>query len=191
MPCAYVVDKADSLVLTTGWDVLTLDEAMAHQDQLRADPAFSPEYSQLIDLTRVTSIPMDVEQVRQIGQRKVFGPGSFRAFVGSSLVAYGLLRMLQAFREAEGGEEQITVFHDIPSALRWLREVHSGKQGADTTSDQEQVPKPKFKPDPFARLTDQQWIDAMQYGRQVDDARDARLRKALKGDEEKADSSKT
>jgi hypothetical protein len=110
--------------LTSGWDVVTFDEAMAHQDQLRNDPAFSPEYSQLIDLTRVTSIPMDVEQVRQIAHRKVFGSGSFRAFVGSSLVAYGLLRMLQTFREVTGGEEQVAVFHDLPTALRWLDEVH-------------------------------------------------------------------
>jgi len=124
MPCSYVIDKPRRLVLTAGWDVVTFDEAMAHQDQLLADPAFSSEYSQLIDLTRVTSIPIDVGQVRQLAQRNVFGRESFRALVGTTLVAYGMLRMLQAFREMAGGEEQVAVFHDLPSALRWLDEVH-------------------------------------------------------------------
>jgi hypothetical protein len=124
MPCSYVIDKPRRLVLTTGWDVVTFDEAMAHQEQLRTDLAFSPEYSQLIDLTRVTDIPMDAEQVRQLAQRNIFGRESIRAFVGSSLVAYGMLRMLQAFREMAGGEEQVAVFYDLPSALRWLDEVH-------------------------------------------------------------------
>ena len=52
-------------------------------------------------------------------------------------------------------------------------------------TDQTPEPPPKKKhPDPFANLTDQDWIDAMEYGRQVSEARDEIIRKAIKGEEE-------
>ena len=124
MPCTYTIDKAKRLVLTTGWEVLTFEEAMAHQDQLRTDPDFSPDYSQLIDLTKVLRLPMDSEQVQRLASRTVFGNHSFRAFVGSSPAVYGMLRMAQAFRDLAGGKEGVAVFYDLPSALRWLKEVH-------------------------------------------------------------------
>ncbi len=44
------------------------------------------------------------------------------------------------------------------------------------------LPKKKI-PDPFAKLTDQDWIDAMRRGKEVADARDERIRKAIKGEE--------
>ncbi len=43
---------------------------------------------------------------------------------------------------------------------------------------------PKKHPDLFANLTDQDWIDAMEYGRQVSEARDEEIRKAIKGEKE-------
>jgi hypothetical protein len=49
-----------------------------------------------------------------------------------------------------------------------------------------ELPQKKHSGGLFAKLTDQDWIDAMEYGRQVDEARDERIRKALKGDEEKS-----
>ncbi len=35
--------------------------------------------------------------------------------------------------------------------------------------------------DPFAKLTERDWINAMEVGRQIDEARDAMIRKAIKG----------
>jgi hypothetical protein len=59
-------------------------------------------------------------------------------------------------------------------------------KGKDAGSNQgEEPPKGKFKVDLFAKLTDQDWIDAMEYGRKVAEARDEEIRKALKGDDKK------
>ena len=53
---------------------------------------------------------------------------------------------------------------------------------ADKT-DPTPVP-PKKRPALFANLTDQDWIDAMEYSRRVSEARDEEIRKAIKGDDE-------
>jgi hypothetical protein len=46
------------------------------------------------------------------------------------------------------------------------------------------APAPKKHPDLFAKLTERDWVDAMEYGRKVDEAKDERIRKAIKGEKE-------
>ena len=54
----------------------------------------------------------------------------------------------------------------------------------DKTEPTPEPPPKKKHPDLYANLTDQDWIDAMEYGRQVSEARDEIIRKAIKGEEE-------
>lgn len=124
MPCSYIINKPRQLVLTTGSGLLTLAESIVHQNALLADIAFSPDFAQLLDLTEVTSTDLDGEGVARLAERTVFGPNAFRAFVASTPWVYGVLRMMQTMREMKGAEETIQVFHDLPSAWRWLEEVH-------------------------------------------------------------------
>jgi hypothetical protein len=51
MPAFYKIAKDRRLVLSTASGVLTLEDVLAHQDQILADPDFNPQYSQLLDLT--------------------------------------------------------------------------------------------------------------------------------------------
>ena len=46
MPCRYVIDIEQRLVISTGWDRVTFAEAKAHQDQLVRDPVFNPEFNE-------------------------------------------------------------------------------------------------------------------------------------------------
>ena len=120
MPCDYVIDKERGLVLTKAWDVLTTAEALEHQNRLRDDVNFDPNFSQLIDGTRVTKIEAGPGDVQMLAERNIFSPRSRRAFVTAHTALFGVLRMFQVYREMYGAGEQIQVFHDLPSAMEWL-----------------------------------------------------------------------
>ena len=120
MPCRYVIDKERKLVITKAWGVLTFAEAMAHQDQLAVDPEFSREFSQLIDATAVTAIEASTPEVRKLAARRLFSSVSRRALVATNPAFYGIGRMLQSYLELAKAEEQVAVFRDLESALKWL-----------------------------------------------------------------------
>lgn len=122
MPCDYVIDKERRLVLSTAWDLLTAAEALDHQNRLRNDASFNPDFAQLADGTRVTQIAASAQDVQMLADRTIFSPGSRRAFVTSRTAHFGVLRMFQVYRELAGVGEQIKVFHDTASALEWLNE---------------------------------------------------------------------
>src|SRR5207302_10692214 len=104
MPCDYVIDTDQRLVITSGWDVLTGAEALEHQNRLLADKAFHPDFSQLLDYTRVTRVDIAAPMVKVLAARNVFRPQSRRAFlVGDSKVSFGMVRMFQAYRDIAGG----------------------------------------------------------------------------------------
>jgi hypothetical protein len=128
MPCDYVIDRERRLVLSTAWDVLTAAEALDHQNRLRNDADFNPDFSQLGDGTRVTKIEANPLDVQMLAERTIFSPGSRRAFVTSRTAHFGVLRMFQVYRELAGVGEQIQVFHDTTSALEWLNEVKIPQQ---------------------------------------------------------------
>jgi hypothetical protein len=123
MPCDYVIDKERRLVLSTAWDVLTAAEALDHQNRLRNDANFNPNFAQLGDGTRVAKIDASPLDVQRLAERTIFSPGSRRAFVTARTAHFGVLRMFQVYRELAGVGEQIQVFHDTTSALEWLNEV--------------------------------------------------------------------
>jgi len=121
MPSDYVIDVDRRLVITSAWDVLTSAEAMKHQDRLLVDKAFKPDFSQLLDYTRVTLVDISAAMVKQLAARNVFLPQSRRAVVvGNSKVVFGMVRMFQTYREISGGPEQMRIFEDRDEALQWL-----------------------------------------------------------------------
>lgn len=120
MPARYTIDKERRLVISTGWDRITFDEAKAHQDQLLNDPDFNPEFNQLLDGTRATDYALSGDQIRFIMNRKLFSPTSRRAFVVTSKYAYGMARMLATYYEMSTEASPMSIFHDQDSALKWL-----------------------------------------------------------------------
>jgi hypothetical protein len=63
--------------------VLTLADALAHQQRLSEDPDFDPSFLQLLDMTDVTELNFDTADVRKMAQATIFSPSSRRAFVVS------------------------------------------------------------------------------------------------------------
>ncbi len=120
MPWNFRIYAERRLVVTTAWDKVTGAEAVEHQRKLLNDPGFEPDFFQLLDLGDVTDIQIDRVTVEQLARPKIFSAQSRRACFAPTPLAYGMARMIIAFREAYGGEEQIQVFKDRDEALLWL-----------------------------------------------------------------------
>ena len=119
MSVFYKIDKERRLVMSTGSGAFTLVDALAHQQRLANDPDFDPSFSQLVDLTHVTSVDVTASDIRKLAQANLFSRGSRRAILATSDVAFGLARMFEALRES-AGEDGIQVFRDLNEALDWL-----------------------------------------------------------------------
>jgi len=120
MPCRYVIDVEQHLVISTAWDRVTFAEVDAQQDRLISDPGFNPEFKQLVDATKVTDLDISIDQVKTIFGRKTFSSSSQCAFLGSSLSILGMGRLIEAQAEMAEGREQVRVFSNRESALKWL-----------------------------------------------------------------------
>jgi len=120
MPCSYVIDKEKRLVISSAWDRITFADVINHQDQLRADPAFNPDFDQLVDATRVTAIDATLEEVKKVASRRIFSASARRAYVASRPEVFGIGRLLGAHLGMGRIPQQVSIFYDLPSALKWL-----------------------------------------------------------------------
>ena len=121
MPVQYVIDKERRLVITTASDRVTFAEARAHQEGLRDDPDFRPEFNQFLDATGVTVLEISNDEAKVIARNSPhFSASSRRAWVAANPFLFGMGRMIGIYREIAGGEEQFHVFYDRGEALKWL-----------------------------------------------------------------------
>ena len=59
VPVSYNVDRQQKMVLTTWSGVVTEEEILAYQRQLRNDPDFDASFSQYSDLTDVREVSIE------------------------------------------------------------------------------------------------------------------------------------
>jgi hypothetical protein len=119
MPVTYEIDKQRRLVIATLSDPVTAADALASQERLVKDPDFDPSFSQIVDCTRYTAAGMEASDVHKLAQRNVFSPGSRRAFVIPSNLAFGFGRMFEMLRE-NAGENGIRVCRKLDEAVDWV-----------------------------------------------------------------------
>lgn len=118
MPVSYLIDRNQRLVLSRLSGAVTETEVHEHNRRLRTDPDFNPSYRQLVDLTGLTEILVGTPTINAVSQDQFFTPGTRRAFIATSDVAFGLARMF-ALR-AEGTGQTIEVFRERRVAEEWL-----------------------------------------------------------------------
>ena len=132
----YLIDEDRRLVITTVSDELTGTDILEHRQTLKSDPRFRPSFSQLVDLTGVTSVALDYRAVEKLSREHIFSRESRRAFVATTLLAYGMSRMFVSMRALAGEEERMEVFKNRNKALRWLLKPDSKSPIANSrTSD--------------------------------------------------------
>lgn len=120
MSCHYIIDKSRRLVISTASDCVTFAELQSHQDELLRDPDFKPEFNQLFDGTRATSLAVSIEQARALAKRAVFSSTSRRAFVAPSPAMFGMARVFESYHGMSDVPSHICVFYDLSEARKWL-----------------------------------------------------------------------
>jgi hypothetical protein len=58
MPFSYKIDKKRKLMMSTASGVITMAEALAHQEELSKDAEFDPSFGQLVDAAQVTGVEL-------------------------------------------------------------------------------------------------------------------------------------
>ena len=72
MPLSYEIDQEHRLVITTAWDIVSAHEALELQDEIRSDTRLSPDFLRLVDLTRLTSVDVDINVMNELAARQRF-----------------------------------------------------------------------------------------------------------------------
>lgn len=116
MPVRYRILKDLGLIHTTWEGVVTLGDAMEHNAQLTADPAFDPDMLQFSDASRA-EISVSAPGVRSLAKQSPWGPRSRRAFLVSDRASYGISRMYTSQEQRSGA---VRIFQDCKDALHWL-----------------------------------------------------------------------
>jgi len=120
VPIRYVIYKDLRLVVSIGYGRMAYAEIKAHQDALLADPEFDPGFNQLIDMRGVATLDISIDEAKLAANRKLFSPGSRRAFLATSPSVFGMGRLLETYHEMSASPSRASVFYDLSSALEWL-----------------------------------------------------------------------
>ena len=119
MPAHYKIHKERRFVLSTGSGCLSKEDVLGHMNGISADPDFDPEFSQLLDFTKVTEIGFGPNEVREFAERNIFAPRARRAFLVQNDLHFALARMFEIHRELRG-ETGIGVFRKMEDAMDWI-----------------------------------------------------------------------
>src|SRR5438552_2300911 len=118
MPVAYQIDINGHIVSTRGFGDVFDKELLQHNEDLKADPNFDPNFNHLLDFTEVTNNDVKSETIYEIARNIIFNLISHRAIIIKPDLQYGLARMFQNMRELE--DKNIRIFLDINEAKKWL-----------------------------------------------------------------------
>src|ERR1700753_3112255 len=99
MSTQYRIDAAHNLVVSTCIGALRFEDMFAHQNRLRADPAFQPSMNQLLDFGAATETNINAEHLRQLAKATLFSATSRRAILAGSDAHFGLGRMYEILRD--------------------------------------------------------------------------------------------
>jgi len=100
--------------------VVTYVDLTANRLRMTEDPAFRSDFNQLADLRDVTSVAVTVAEIREFALYSPYVPGTRRAMVAPTDVAYGLTRIYASYREVVSTEDQILIFRQLKDAEEWL-----------------------------------------------------------------------
>ena len=115
----YHIDRAQGIIWSRCWGVLSDEDIATQQARLRTDPNFDPTLSQLVDCREVTDVTLSVGTVKRLGQSKLFSPESKRAYIVAKDVVFGLVRMYELYQKLRDAHS-VRIFRDRAEAVLWL-----------------------------------------------------------------------
>lgn len=122
MSVEYRIDTTRGVVFSTWHGKLTAEDLNDVARHLRSDPAFNPDYRQLVDLSNVTGVTASFDAMRHYASDPHGDPFSGkgrRALIAPHNLTFGMARMYEALREDkdQGG---LRVFRTLQEGLQWL-----------------------------------------------------------------------
>jgi hypothetical protein len=100
MSAQFELIKSQRLVILTLEGSVNLAELESTGVLILAHPDFEPNFSQIIDCTRLGGVNFSVDTIRRISRdEKTFSPTAMRIIVAPQDHIYGLARMAQVFAE--------------------------------------------------------------------------------------------
>ncbi len=98
MGTEFTVDPSQKLVHVTFDDQTTAQEFLGYLSLIRSDPDFDPNFSVIIDCSKVTGNKFSVALIEQLArQQSAFSPTSMHVIIAPKDHVYGLARMAQVF----------------------------------------------------------------------------------------------
>jgi len=118
MPTQYVIDIDNRIVQTRFSGLVTHHDVADHAARLHGDPAFDPQFSELVTFGEDPDIQLGYLDWQSLADRDPFSSSSKRAFVVQPrCAAYGVVRMCQIARD---NPANICIFETVEEALSWL-----------------------------------------------------------------------
>lgn len=114
----YEIDLDTGLLLGRVWGRWTIEDVREFRERVMSDPNFSADLHQLVDLTDVTNIDVEVRQAIDFGKSTPFGTRGLRAYVAPSDSVYGTLNAYLVFADEEGATSRL--FRSMDEARAWL-----------------------------------------------------------------------
>jgi hypothetical protein len=119
MGVQFTIDVSSRLVIITFEGQSTLQEIMALSSQIRSHPDFDPDFSEILDCTRVTQSSMPSDTIRSLARgESIYKPSSMHVVVAPHDHIFALARMGQVF--AEQITPNIIVVRTMAEALKAL-----------------------------------------------------------------------
>ena len=115
----YEIDPKRRLVTVVVKGEMTDADLLEWSAQLRDDPDFSPDYSELVDLRSAKDGGVTVGGVENLAaDSPLFSPRTRRAIVLSTDLGYWMGRLFKVLRDEKAGE--IRFLRHVDAARRWL-----------------------------------------------------------------------
>jgi hypothetical protein len=113
------VDPEARLVILTVSGEVEDSDLLSLAIEVEDDPEIKHDFSLLVDLRSADGRNVTSAGVRALAQRPfAISPASRRGIVVESELHFGMARVYEALREAQGGA--IRVFRDYEEAVRWV-----------------------------------------------------------------------
>jgi hypothetical protein len=117
-PFDYSIDPAARVVSARIEGILTFGRIVHYASSLRADPRFSPAFSELMDLRGVESVHLAADEIMMLADDvDPFSLKSLRAFVAQSEAQ---IHVAQFHRILRPESKTIRVFFSMDEARRWI-----------------------------------------------------------------------
>jgi hypothetical protein len=117
-PAVYAIDCDKRIVSVRFANQLTTHDIAGYAAALRRDPAFDPQFAEIVDMREVDDIELDAKQALSLADEiDPFSLASKRAFVTQKSGHLNVVRLHALLR---GEDENIRVFGSMEEAERWV-----------------------------------------------------------------------